>query len=78
MDIQSLLDTASIQFYPPKSDIISTKCKQLGLGPSQGICILLDSLNKLHLQLRNRSQLCKESKFLMPMDIQSLLGMDRK
>jgi len=78
LDIQSLLDTASIQFYHPKSDILSTMCKALELGQSQGIYFLSDSLSILPPQLKNRSQLCKLSEFLRPLDIQSLLGIDCK
>jgi hypothetical protein len=74
LDIQSLLDMASIQFYPPKSDILSTKCKELGLSPSQGIYSQRGMRCILHPQLKNRSPLCKVSELLRLLDILSLLG----
>jgi hypothetical protein len=57
-------------FYP---DILSTRCKELELSPSQDIFFQWGIRCILHPQLKKRSQLCKIAKFLRPLDILSLL-----
>lgn len=50
----------------------------LGLSLSQGIYVLMDNFSTLRLQLKNRSQLCKLSEFLRPLDIVSQLDKEYK
>jgi hypothetical protein len=73
LDILSLLDNQGIMSSLIGSDIVSTRCKPLELRPLQDICFLKGSLSKLHHQLKNMSQACKQLESLRSLDILSLL-----